>query len=249
MFVPTTRARASRTSYDRRRASRGRGCVMGQTVAATFLFTALVGSTAMAAELGPAQAEQLRIAHFGLLHDAATATDGIEIKNLGDGVMMMFTSASRALACAVHIQQTINRHNRRFGTELSVRIGVSTGEAVEDNGDFFGDTVTEAARLCAAADGDQILTTELVRALVRRHVPHELVPAGERMLKGLPEPIETVEVRWDPFEEPDDPATGAVPLPARLHGALSEAVFPFSGREPEMAQITAAIKATTSDRR
>jgi class 3 adenylate cyclase len=222
--------------------------LVSETVAATFLFTDLVGSTALASDLGPAEAERLRVAHFALLHEAAVATGGVEVKNLGDGMMFMFTSASRALACAVSIQQSIHRYNRHAGTTLSLRIGVSTGEAIEDDGDYFGDTVTEAARLCATAEGGQILTTNLVRALVRRHVAHELVPAGERQLKGLPDPVETVEVRWEPLET-DTVAEGRVPLPSRLGGALTEAAFPFSGRAVELAQIASAIKASSADHR
>ena len=44
---------------------------------------------------------------------------------------------------------------------LEVRIGLGTGEAIEDDGDFFGDPVIEAARLCALAGPGQILATEL----------------------------------------------------------------------------------------
>jgi len=47
------------------------------------------------------------------LRGAAEATGGLEIKSTGDGLMLMFTSPSRALACAVAIQQGIERHNFR----------------------------------------------------------------------------------------------------------------------------------------
>src|SRR5215470_14703786 len=133
------------------------------------LFTDLVESTALAARLGPERTAQVRQTHFGLLRGVIEATGGSEVKNLGDGLMVAFTSPSRALACATGMQQAIARHNERAKEPLSVRIGLSVGEAVEDDGDYFGDPVVEAARLCAAAAGGQILASEIVRGLVGRH--------------------------------------------------------------------------------
>ena len=100
---------------------------MSKPVTATFLFTDLVDSTATAARLGPAAAETLRQKHFGLLRGAVASTGGVEVKNLGDGLMVTFTSPSRALACGVAMQQAIEHHNRRAEEPLAVRIGVSVG--------------------------------------------------------------------------------------------------------------------------
>src|SRR5579862_3902766 len=134
---------------------------MSSSVTATFVFTDLVDSTAIAARLGPAAADELRQKHFGLLRGAVQASGGTEVKNLGDGLMVMFSSPSRALAGAVGMQQAIHHHNRSDGEPLGVRVGMSTGEAVEEDGDYFGDPVVVAARLCAAAEGGQILASDL----------------------------------------------------------------------------------------
>ena len=120
-------------------------------VTATFLFTDLVDSTATAARLGPGDADALRQTHFRLLRGAIAAAGGTEVKNLGDGLMVVFSSPSRALACSVGMQQAVEHHNQSGSEPLGVRIGLATGEAVEEDGDFFGDPVVEAARLCAAA--------------------------------------------------------------------------------------------------
>jgi class 3 adenylate cyclase len=76
---------------------------MGATAIETVavLMTDLVGSTAMADRLGPAAAEELRQEHFGLLRGALQRTGGREVKNLGDGLIVAFSSALsrwRALA-------------------------------------------------------------------------------------------------------------------------------------------------------
>ena len=57
------------------------------------LMTDLVGSTAMADRVGPSAAEELRMEHFGLLRGALGESGGREVKNLGDGLMVVFSSA------------------------------------------------------------------------------------------------------------------------------------------------------------
>src|SRR3954469_2407960 len=210
---------------------------MATAVTGTFLFTDLVDSTAIASRLGPDAADELRQAHFAILRAAAAGAGGIEIKSTGDGLMLMFTGASRALSCAVAIQQGIERHNQRSPEPLAVRIGVSMGEATEDGGDYYGDCVVEAARLCAASQGGHIFTTELLRAMIGRHATHEFANVGNLDLKGLPDPVATVEVRWVP-----EAAEGAVPLPGRFVGPAAEGLFGFFGRSEELEQLLAASK-------
>jgi class 3 adenylate cyclase len=69
---------------------------MASSLAATFVFTDLIDSTATAAVLGRGAAEQLRQTHFHLLRGAVSASGGTEVKNLGDGLMVVYTSPSRA---------------------------------------------------------------------------------------------------------------------------------------------------------
>ncbi len=218
-----------------------------QTV--TALFTDLVGSTELSSRLGPEATEALRQTHFGLLRAAIQSAGGTEVKNLGDGLMVAFTSLSRTLACAVAMQQAIDRHNRR-GEEppLSVRIGISTGEATEDDGDFYGDCIVEAARLCALAAGGQILATEVVKLMAGRHATQEFVPVGDLELKGLPEPVPSVEVVWEPAVAESEPG-GQLPLPARLVGASAESLFAFFGRADELARLAEIQKASATEQR
>ena len=199
---------------------------------ATFVFTDLVDSTATANRLGPDAAEELRQAHFRLLRGAISASGGIEVKNLGDGLMVMFSSPSRALAGAVGMRQGIEHHNRSAGEPLGVRVGLSAGEAVEEDGDYFGDPVIEAARLCAAAGGGQILAAEIVRTLVGRHGTQTFATIGQLALKGIPDPVVAVEVLWEPAV-----VAGSIALPSRLVGAASDALFGFYGRLGELAEL------------
>jgi class 3 adenylate cyclase len=219
---------------------------MSESVTATFLFTDLVGSTELASSMSAEDAEELRRRHFALLRGVVESTGGREVKNLGDGLMVVFSSASRALSCAVEIQQALERHNRRVEVPLEVRIGVATGEATEEGGDFFGDPVVQAARLCARATSGQILATELLRLTVGRHTSLEFTPLGSLELKGLAAPVPVVEVRWEPTGE--DRAPG-VPLPARLAQYASGGLFGFSGRDPELALLAELAKQASTERR
>jgi class 3 adenylate cyclase/tetratricopeptide (TPR) repeat protein len=214
---------------------------MGASVTATFVFTDLVASTATAARLGPDAAEELRKTHFRLLRGAVAASGGTEVKNLGDGLMLMYSSPSRALSGAAGMQQAVDHHNRAADEPLGIRIGMSTGEATEEDGDYFGDPVVEAARLCAAAQGGQILASDLVRLMVGRHAAQTFVEIGPLELKGLPDPVPTVEVLWEPAA-----VAGSVPMPGRLVGAASNALFGFFGRGPELEHLGEARKRAQS---
>jgi class 3 adenylate cyclase/tetratricopeptide (TPR) repeat protein len=217
---------------------------MSSSITATFVFTDRVDSTAVAARLGPEASEALRQTHLRLLRGAIASSGGSEVKDLGDGLMVVYSSPSRALAGAVGMQQAIERHNRTGGERLAVRIGVGAGEAVEDDGDYFGDPVVVAARLCAAAAGGQILAGDLVRSLVGRHATQSFAAVGSLELKGIPEPIEAVSVLWEPTD-----TEGAVPLPGRLVGAATNALFGFFGRAPEVAALDEARKRAHATRR
>ena len=191
---------------------------MKTTVTISVVFTDLVGSTELAARLGPVVAEEVRSTHFGLLRGAVAATGGSEVKNLGDGLMVVYPSLGGALDGAVAMQQSIELHNRKAAVALGVRVGVSSGDATEDDGDFFGEPVVEAARLCAEAEGGQIVTTEMVRLLSRR-TDHRFTAIGTVALKGLPEPVEACEVGWEPVR-----SVALVPLPNRLASAPTAGV-------------------------
>ena len=218
---------------------------MNETVTATFVFTDLVGSTALGSRLGPVGAEAVRAIHFGLLRGAMEENGGVEVKNLGDGLMVMFTSVARAISSAVAMQQAFEIHNRRADEPLAIRIGISTGEATEEDHDYFGDPVIEAARLCAKAEGKQILTTGMVAALLGRHSSQTLRSVGDLTLKGLPDPVPSFEVLW----EPEAPDADAVVLPAKVLESTQSELFGFFGREAELEVLVATATEAESDRR
>ena len=113
----------------------------------TVLFTDMVGSTALASSLSPDSADELRREHFSILRQAVAEAGGTEVKNLGDGLMVVFGSASASLSCAVGMQQGVERDNRGREQSVGLRVGLSIGEVSREDDDYFGDPVIEAARL------------------------------------------------------------------------------------------------------
>jgi class 3 adenylate cyclase/tetratricopeptide (TPR) repeat protein len=193
----------------------------------TILITDLVGSTGMASRLGPAAAEDVRQEHFAVLRSALEEGGGREVKNTGDGLMLAFGSASGAVECAISMQQLLERRNADAEEQLSVRIGIGAGEASQEDGDYFGMPPTEAARLCNAAAGGQILTNELVRMMAGRHAD-AFRDVGELELKGLPTPYRAYEVEWEPAT-PD-----TLPLPQALRGVPP---IGYVGRDGERERL------------
>ena len=99
-------------------------------------------------------------------------------------------------------------------TRSGLRVGLSGGEVSREDDDYFGDPVVEAARLCALCESGQILAADVVRSMAGRRSPSRCRSLGELTLKGLPDPVETVEVLWEPL---GGAGIGrSIPLPGRL---------------------------------
>jgi class 3 adenylate cyclase len=195
----------------------------------TLLFTDLVRSTELLAELGDDRAEQVRRAHFALIRDTVANRGGEIVKNLGDGLMVVFASAVEAVRCAIAMQQAVDRHNRAPGAyQLDVRIGLHVGEPMLDEGDYFGTPVVVAQRLCRSAEGGQILVSDLVRQLVGNRGDTTFAAFGSLVLKGLPAEVPTSQVLWAETSGP------RVPLPQALSRAHADA---FVGRLDEMTWL------------
>jgi class 3 adenylate cyclase/tetratricopeptide (TPR) repeat protein len=231
-------AQTAEPPYDWRVAHGGAGGAGRST--AIVLFTDLVGSTELRSRLGEDAAEGLRHQHDALVSRAVEASRGHLVKNLGDGIMATFAGASNAVGAAVAVQQAIDRHNRSGGATLEVRIGISAGDVIFEEGDCFGTPVIEAARLCAAANGGQVLVSDVVRLLAGSAGAHRFTGLGTLELKGLPAPLPSFEVAWQPLPIPP------LPLPSLL-----SVVSPiFVGREEQTEALLQLWKqARTGQRR
>jgi len=169
---------------------------MTGTARVTIMFTDIVGSTALLERLGDQAGTELLRRHFGILRRAITAHGGREVKTLGDGLMVVFTDPASATACAAAMQRSIVRHNiSGKGSPLGLRIGLHSGEALHDAGDYFGIPVVIARRLCDLCTAGQVMVSAAVRELAGAE-PSQFDDLGSLPLKGISNPVLASSLRW-----------------------------------------------------
>ena len=115
---------------------------------------------------------------------------------MGDGFMLAFKSAKDGLNCAIGIQRGIAARNDSADEPVEIRIGLHTGEAVQEQGDFFGKHVNLAARIAAQADGGEILVSSLLKELTSSGGDIDFGDVRQVELKGLTGVQEMFPVSW-----------------------------------------------------
>ena len=164
----------------------------------SILFTDVAGATAQTERLGDVQAQDVLRVHNFIIRQQVVAPQGFEVKSQGNGFMVAFSSTKLALECAIAIQQTLAAHSaENLGEPIRVRIGLHTGEAVKECGDFFGKSVILAARIASQAQGEQALVSSLPKAFVESSRQFEFGEARKVELKGLTGSYQVFDVKWD----------------------------------------------------
>jgi adenylate cyclase len=132
----------------------------------TIVFTDIVDSTVLTTRLGDHAWLELLRRHNTVITEATASHGGTVVETQGDGSMLAFSSARRAVACAQAIQHGIDDAFADASPPIRVRIGVHTGDALHEADHFFGTTVHYAARVASQALGGEVLVSNLVRELV-----------------------------------------------------------------------------------
>ncbi|MEE9251299.1 MAG: adenylate/guanylate cyclase domain-containing protein, partial [Alphaproteobacteria bacterium] len=124
------------------------------------------------------------------------AHEGFEVKSEGDGFMLAFQSARKALQCAAEIQRAFAQRNESADEPIKVRIGLHTGEAIKEADDFFGKNVILAARIAGQAQGGEILVSSLLKELTESGGDIAFGEGREVELKGLADPHRVYQIAW-----------------------------------------------------
>jgi class 3 adenylate cyclase len=151
----------------------------------TIAFTDIEDSTRLNELLGDQRWLEVLRAHNDVVKAVTADFGGTVVKNQGDGFMLAFSSARRALNCAEAIERTIAERFRDPGSPIRVRIGIHVGETVREADDFFGHAVSYAARIASAASGGEIVVSSLVHQLVAQTGEFAFGEAREVELKGI----------------------------------------------------------------
>src|SRR5438105_4454641 len=162
---------------------------VGQTEGTvTIMFTDVEESTRLLSTRGFTASHEIMKAYETIIDETVNQHAGRRIKGLGDGFMISFGSARHGVECALDIQQAIGDYSKQNPErKLRIRIGLNTGEVVEEAGDIFGAAVNVAARVAGKAKGGEILVSEIVRQLVGPISEMKFDFRGRYKLKGFPD--------------------------------------------------------------
>ncbi len=194
----------------------------------TVLSTDLVGSTALNQRLGDVAATAIERELIALAHEQVAKQRGVLVKDTGDGLMVAFQSARRAVACAQELQRAIARRNRSEPDHpVQLRVGLHTGEVLSEDGGMHGETLIIAKRIESATPSGAIFASDTVRGVLGT-ARAELEDRGEFALKGI-------EARWHLWEVPWANAQSRGVLAGRER-------TPFVARAHERAQLSSALE-------
>jgi predicted ATPase/class 3 adenylate cyclase len=204
------------------------------------LFTDIEGSTNLLRSLG-ADYRTLLAEHRRVLGDAFATHGGTVLRREGDALFVTFADPTSAILGAVDGQVALARTTWPAGSQVRVRIGIHVGEVtIDEDDDYVGLAVHQAARISAAAHGGQVLTSKAMQTQAEQRVPPEvsLKSIGRFRLKDFPEPQDLFQLH-----HPDLPSD--FPAPRTAPGArhnLPKAISSFIGRDRDVAEIAELLE-------
>jgi class 3 adenylate cyclase len=157
----------------------------------TIVFSDIESSTERNVELGDQVWFEMLGTHNRIISDRVTQHGGTIIKNQGDGFMLSFPGARKALDCMMDVQRDLTAHSSAHPTRsVRIRIGMHTGEVLADaDGDLFGQHVVVAARVANLADGGEILVSSLSKEIIASRGDIVFGPPRDVHLKGIGDAI------------------------------------------------------------
>jgi len=188
------------------------------------MFTDMVGFTT-STQTNEADTLELLREQEELVRPLFNVHQGREIKSTGDGFLVEFDSALRAVQCAIDIQQHLHERNSQPGvTPIKLRIGIHLGDVEERGSDIFGDAVNIASRIEPLAVPGGLCISGQVFDQVRNKIPNRLERLEPKVLKNVRFPMDVYRVVL-PWAGGEAEAMG--PVPPRL------AVLPLVNISPD----------------
>ncbi len=155
---------------------------------AAIMFTDITGYTSiMSVDEGKALAalEKQR----NLFKPIIEKYQGEWLKEMGDGTLSCFHSASEAVKCAIEIQRALETE-----ADFKVRIGIHIGDVVFSEGDVYGDGVNIASRIEPVSEPGGICVSESVYEHLANKPEYHTEFVGEKKLKNVPRPVKVYSV-------------------------------------------------------
>ena len=143
-------------------------------------------SSALFDTLGDLRAQEIINTHNAIVRQQVARQKGFVVKSMGDGFMLAFSSARRAVLCAIAMQRAFAAYSEQHReTPIQVRMGLHVGEPINVSDDLYGKPVIVAARIAALAQAREILVSSTLRDLTESAGDLRFNDAGTVELKGL----------------------------------------------------------------
>jgi class 3 adenylate cyclase/streptogramin lyase len=201
-----------------------------ERVLVAVLFTDIVGSSAVLAELGDRRWRALLARHHAIVRALLRRYGGQEVDTAGDGFFAVFTDQEAAIRCACAITQQV----RELGIE--VRAGLTAGQVERSGRTYGGLAVHTGARIMAAAGAGQVLVSGVLRDLVGG-AGIEFADLGDQSLKGIPDSVHLYAVRS--VDGVERPAVLGAEEAARRRAAIEPP--PVIRRHPRLVMTMLAL--------
>jgi class 3 adenylate cyclase len=162
------------------------GRVPSQRTLAAIVFTDVVSFSARmhTDEVGTLKLLQRDFAEMRRL---CAEHEGEVLKTTGDGLLLTFTSAVQAVACALAMQRQFAAEAKdpAAGAVLQHRIGIHLGDVLVQDKDVMGDGVNIASRIQSEAEPGGICISQTVYDVVKNKLQMQVVSLGPRDLKNI----------------------------------------------------------------
>ncbi len=130
-------------------------------------------------------------ADFEIIRTVAKSKEGSVLKSTGDGLLVIFESAGLAVEAALEMQRSLTGRDEKH---LVHRIGVHLSDIVLDEADAHGDGVNIASRLQELAAPGTVAVSKVTYDVIQSRIGTEVKFLGKKKLKGIPEPVDVVEI-------------------------------------------------------
>ncbi len=165
--------------------------------------------------------------YLDLIANSIESHHGEVMHYAGDAVLAKFDAVVNAISAAVAIQNELKVRNETVpdDSKIQFRIGVNTGDVIEDRGDIYGDGVNVAARLEGLSNPGGICVSDAVRSAIGRKLDLTYEDLGEQEVKNISEPVRTYKIlmAWEKSPKPVDSMNPVLELPDKP----SIVVLPF----------------------
>ena len=164
------------------------------------LFADVSGSTRLYETHGDETSLAAISSCFRLMTEAVVENGGSVVRTKGDEVMATFSDPAAMVTAAIEMQTRISSlapiESPAGTTKLAIRVGLHFGSAIENDHDYYGDSVNVAARMGTLARAGQIITTDHVKERLAEIGRHGMRDLGAIPVKGKAKPICAVEILW-----------------------------------------------------